>query len=250
MRMLDLFCGTKSVSNSFLSEGWDVFTVDFDPGHSPDLCIDILEFDVSMLPWKSDVVWASPDCRTWSVASCARHWTKDKKPKTDACVIGIELLNKTLDIIEKIDPTCWFIENPRGMMRKYARMEALTELRRTVTYCQYGDTRMKPTDIWSNCAGWHPRPMCHNGDPCHEPAPRGSNTGTQGLSNSIERARIPLDLCNEIVEACVTAIGVRERDITDDERDIIHDLFEDVDKRFGLGPLQKGILRKLSKEQS
>ena len=35
--------------------------------------------------------------------------------------------------------------------------------RYTVTYCQYGDNRMKPTDIWTN----HPEPkflpMCHNG---------------------------------------------------------------------------------------
>ena len=53
--------------------------------------------------------------------------------------------------------------------------------RYTVTYCQYGDNRMKPTDIWTN----HPcpkfKPPCKNGDPCHVSAPRGSQTGTQGL---------------------------------------------------------------------
>ena len=74
--------------------------------------------------------------------------------------------------------------------------------RYTVTYCQYGDTRMKPTDIWTN----HPDPKfktpCHNGDPCHEPAPRGSKTGTQGLKGSIDRSRIPNKLCEHIVEIC------------------------------------------------
>ena len=74
--------------------------------------------------------------------------------------------------------------------------------RYTVTYCQYGDTRMKPTDIWTN----HPnpcfKPMCHNGDKCHVPAPRGSATGTQGLKGSIERSRIPEELCNHIVKIC------------------------------------------------
>lgn len=44
--------------------------------------------------------------------------------------------------------------------------------------------------------------MCKNGDTCHEPAPRGSSTGTQGLENAEERGRIPEMLCNEIVGLC------------------------------------------------
>ena len=73
--------------------------------------------------------------------------------------------------------------------------------RHTVTYCQYGDTRMKPTDIWTNSKTWKPRPMCKNGAPCHEAAPRGSRTGTQGLKSNYERSKIPTDLCNEIIKA-------------------------------------------------
>ena len=61
---------------------------------------------------------------------------------------------------------------------------------------------MKPTDIWTN----HPDPKfkspCKNGDPCHEPAPRGSRTGTQGLKNKVTRAVIPEELCNHIVDIC------------------------------------------------
>jgi hypothetical protein len=61
---------------------------------------------------------------------------------------------------------------------------------------------MKPTDIWSN----HPNPRflppCHNGDPCHVAAPRGSRTGTQGLKNAMERSRIPEKLCEHIVDIC------------------------------------------------
>lgn len=72
----------------------------------------------------------------------------------------------------------------------------------TITYCQYGDKRMKPTDIWTN----HPNPKfkapCHFGDPCHEPAPRGSQTGTQGLKGSVERSVIPPLFCDHIVEIC------------------------------------------------
>lgn len=79
-------------------------------------------------------------------------------------------------------------------------MQGLT--RYTVTYCQYGCRYMKPTDIWTN----HPSPMfkppCHNGDPCHEPAPRGAKTGLQGTLGKKDRARIPDGLCEHIVDIC------------------------------------------------
>ena len=74
--------------------------------------------------------------------------------------------------------------------------------RYTVTYCQYGEKRMKPTDIWTN----HPNPMfkspCKNGDTCHEAAPRGARTGTQGLKGTKERSVIPPMLCEHVVKIC------------------------------------------------
>ena len=63
--------------------------------------------------------------------------------------------------------------------------------RYTVTYCQYGDTRQKPTDIFTNHPNPEFKPACKPGAPCHEAAPRGSRSGTQGLRNKVERARIP-----------------------------------------------------------
>ena len=41
--------------------------------------------------------------------------------------------------------------------------------------------------------------MCKNGMPCHESAPRGSQTGTQGLKNDFERSKVPEQLCKEIL---------------------------------------------------
>ncbi len=78
--------------------------------------------------------------------------------------------------------------------------------RYTVTYCQYGDKRMKPTDIWTNHPDPQFKPPRHNGDPCHESAPRGAKTGTQGIKGSKDRARIPYDLCRHIVKICEEAI--------------------------------------------
>lgn len=79
--------------------------------------------------------------------------------------------------------------------------------RYTITYCQYGDTRMKPTDIWTNHPNPNFLPPCKNGDKCHTPAPRGSKTGTQGLKGAKERSVIPEDLCIHIVEICEQGIN-------------------------------------------
>jgi hypothetical protein len=90
------------------------------------------------------------------------------------------------------------MENPRGKLRKLNVVDGLH--RNTVTYCQYGDTRMKPTDIWTNNLHWKPRPMFKNGMPCHVSSPRGSQTGTQGMKGNYERSKIPHELCIEILK--------------------------------------------------
>lgn len=59
---------------------------------------------------------------------------------------------------------------------------------------------MKPTDIWSNHPNPKFKPTCKNGAPCHEAAPRGSSTGTQGLKGSKIRSVIPEELCRHIAE--------------------------------------------------
>lgn len=202
MRLLELFSGTASISNVFKEKGYETYTIDSDFGFNPDLCIDILAFEISMLDgFQPDIVWASPPCQAFSVATIGRNWHKDYSPKTDKARQSIAIVLTTLDIITNIHPKLWFIENPVGMLRKLDFMRCVP--RKTVTYCQYGDMRMKPTDIWSNAYNlWHPRPMCKAGDSCHEPAPRGSKTGTQGLRDTISRSKIPYELCVEIMQAC------------------------------------------------
>ena len=199
MRILELFSGTASFSNIAKAEGHKVFTIDFDKKFNPDLCIDILEFDVSMLPLEfqtPDVIWASPPCTTFSVASISTHWKGGKNayiPKSEASKIGLKILEKTKEIIKELNPTFYIIENPRGVMRKFMPETN----RQTVTYCQYGDTRKKPTDLWTNFNFIGRR--CKNGDRCHVSAPRGSKTGTQGLKDAKERSIIPSKLCIEIL---------------------------------------------------
>lgn len=72
--------------------------------------------------------------------------------------------------------------------------------RYTVTYCQYGDIRQKPTGIFTNHPSPNFKPPCKRGATRHISAPAGSRTGTQGLKGSVERSRIPEELCNHIVD--------------------------------------------------
>lgn len=83
----------------------------------------------------------------------------------------------TIDIIQYVKPEYWFIENPRGMLRKLYILKKYPM--KTITYCSYGDMRMKPTDIWTNLE-WTPRAMCKRSERhlCHhKPYPRGSSDG-------------------------------------------------------------------------
>lgn len=206
MKILELFAGTASFSNA-ASDNDITFTSDYDTQFNTDYCVDIMEFDISKVPFSPDVIWASPPCETFSVASIGHHWTGGRGgyiPKTKECQMGIDRVLKTLSIIEQINPKYWFIENPRGVLRKMPFMK--NAHRYTVTYCQYGDTRMKPTDIWTNIPNLQFKPMCKNGAPCHISAPRGSRTGTQGIKTYKDRSRIPKELCQSIIEQLATNI--------------------------------------------
>jgi len=205
MKILELFAGSRSIGKAGEELGMEVFSSDINDFEGIHYVVDIREFDPKKLPFKPDVIWASPPCTSFSVASIGRHWNKEGNvitPKTDSAVLGQQLVLRTLEIIEELKPTYWFIENPRGMLRKMPFMESLP-IRHTITYCQYGDSRMKPTDIWTNNPQWTPRTACKNGMPCHISAPRGSATGTQGLKGNYERSKIPHDLCIEILKSTI-----------------------------------------------
>lgn len=204
MKTIELFSGTKSASKVAEGFGYAVFTVDNDSSLAPDLLCDISEIKVGQFPYVPDFLWASPPCQGFSVAVIGRNWNRDYTPKTESARLAMSLVQKTQEIIEELKPQFWVIENPRGMLRKLPLMtewiDKMGGVRHTVSYCQYGDTRQKPTDLWTNIPKemWTPRPMCSPGSKCHEAAPRGSRTGTQGLKGAKERGVIPPALFEEI----------------------------------------------------
>lgn len=215
MKVLELFAGTRSISKAFERKNAErereqhiTYSIEWDKGFEKiSLYADISKVTAEQiieLFGKPDVIWASPDCTTYSIAGISHHRKKSEngslEPVSDYAKFCDEVNKHVLQLIDELNPMFWFIENPRGGMRKMDFMKYLP--RYTVTYCQYGDKRMKPTDIWTN----HPcpkfKPPCKNGDPCHEAAPRGSKTGTQGLKGHIERSKIPDRLCDHVAEIC------------------------------------------------
>ena len=204
--VLDLFAGTGSSTQAFKDRGHRVVHVELDRQHSADLHADVLDLNAKDLialcgDQRPDYVWASPPCTSFSVASIGTHWgggLRAYQPKTEAARLGLRLVEHTLRLMREVAPAYWTMENPRGVLRKLPVVAGVA--RRTVTYCAYGDERMKPTDLWGgHPSTWTPRPMCKNRAPCHVAAPRGAKTGTQGRAGAVDRSRVPyelsLDLC-------------------------------------------------------
>ena len=154
-KLLDLFCGGKSVANVAEQMGFEVYTLDIDPRCKPDFRVDILEFDYRQFPpGLFDVIWASPDCRMFS---CARRSNIGRMVNGEICTqetldrdlnnIGLPLLRRTEEIIDYLKPKAYFIENPAtGKMKDYIENRYVT----TFDYCMFGFLYRKRTNIWSN----------------------------------------------------------------------------------------------------
>jgi hypothetical protein len=209
MKVLELFAGTRSIGKAFERKGHDVYSIEWDKDFEDiDWYEDIGKItaqDIIDKFGKPDVIWASPDCTSYSLAAISHHRVKETDgnlaPLTEYAKFCDEVNAHVIELINELNPKYFFIENPRGGLCNMRFMRGIPK--HLVTYCQYGDFRMKPTHIFTN----YPEPKfkhCKNGDKCHEAAPRGSRTGTQGIKGSKDRSRIPDALCDYIVELCET----------------------------------------------
>lgn len=81
LKVLELFAGTKSIGKAFEARGHDVYSIEWDKSFD---CIDLYEdimkvqaSDIIEKFGKPDVIWASPDCSTYSIAAISHHRVKE-----------------------------------------------------------------------------------------------------------------------------------------------------------------------------
>lgn len=226
LRCLDFFAGLGGWSAPFRERGHEVLTLDYDRRFAVDFCEDILTWDPASLPWRPDIVLASPDCTGFTVMNIGKNWTRPtddppNAPKTDSARMALRLVERTRELLAVLEPSFFVIENPVDKLR---RLPVVSDLeRQTVWYCHLGETNAKPTDLWG---GFPPSlglpPVCHArreghaADCCcadHAAAPRGSKTpgsvqGVQGKNADAIRSEIPFELA---LRVCLAA----ERDFAE-----------------------------------
>lgn len=167
-QFLELFSGSGHISKVAEACGYETFTVDIEPEFNPDYCIDILNVRRTVLPRNVDVLWASIPCTVYSTMSLAHHWERHKigdrdyyySPKTPQAIEALMILDRVIRLIKRIKPIYYFLENPRGALRHMSHL-SFVPYRHTVSYLDYGFDFYKPTDIWTNCNFFQPKP-CPN----------------------------------------------------------------------------------------
>lgn len=82
LKVLELFAGTRSIGRAFEERGHEVLSVDWDERFADiDLQMDVLELyadEVLEKLGKPDVMWASPDCTTYSIAAISHHRRREE----------------------------------------------------------------------------------------------------------------------------------------------------------------------------
>lgn len=205
MKMLELFAGTRTVTKAFEALGYETFSIELDKAH-PDIdwytsILDITAQDILDRFGKPDVIWASPPCTTFSPLGFRWHRRTvngEALPTSQDAVIGDMLMQHTRKLIEELNPTYFYIENPKSYLRNAGFFDGIPRF--TVTYCQYGERNMKPTDIWTNHPNPNFKPPCKYGAPCHTYATTGMRTGTQSVNSSKAKSKIPDLLAKHVAE--------------------------------------------------
>jgi site-specific DNA-cytosine methylase len=142
-RLLELFSGTKSVSNAVGSRFTEIVSIDILAKFNPSIVTDILKWDYKTYPTNYfDAIWASPPCVEYSkmkYVSC--------KPRN--LHLADQIVKRTIEIIEYFNPQRWYIENPQtGLLKDRPFMMGLPFI--DVDYCMYSDWGYKKkTRIWT-----------------------------------------------------------------------------------------------------
>ena len=143
----------------------------------------------------SDFIWASPVCTPWS------HACPLKIRQTSAMKKIGDLTRWTVDLIHKIKPQFWCIENPAGTAlhkMNYMNTKRMKGKLTECSQCMYGRPFQKNTSIWNNfkiklntctCVGPHKVKLGGN---------YGGTPGCRKWSKSVMKSMIPEKLVESI----------------------------------------------------
>jgi site-specific DNA-cytosine methylase len=144
MRLLELFCGTKSVSKAVGDQFSEVISLDIEPQFNPTICANILDWDYKVFPpGYFHTIWASPPCQEFSCLNNARP------EKTPNLALADALVQRAIEIIDYFNPERFFIENPQtGTLKDRPYMEGIPFV--DIDYCQFADWGYrKRTRFWT-----------------------------------------------------------------------------------------------------
>lgn len=199
---VELFAGSKHISQEAERRGFDVFNLDYNPKFGCSFSGDICNFHPSRsadLRGRSvAVLWASIPCTVYSILNLESHWDKVSVgyrqyyyvPKSKEAIQALRILYKTISIIRELNPVYYFLENPRGALRHFPQVK-LIPYRHTVSYADYGFEVYKPTDIFTNCPDFRPISV-------RSAMGRTFVGDIQRMNNAYERSLIPPGLITEV----------------------------------------------------
>ncbi len=215
-KSIELFAGSQSFSKVAKELGYETFTSDINALEGIDYVVDIMDFDVNQVPFIPNIIWASPDCSTFSCAAGRTHYdSKCLIPKTQKAQEALKQLEKTLEILFyflALNPKLkYYVENPVGRMQWVLQAGTLFGIIPrivTIDQCQYGREHQKRTHIFTNDMSWIPRKRCPGRPTCNhtenvksiKKGKRSSLGNFDGL-RYYQRAMIPKELILEILKS-------------------------------------------------
>jgi len=198
--MLDLFSGTGSVSTVARQLGFQVLTVDADVTRSPDVCVDVCQWNYKNGQYGTfDWIHMSPPCTEFSILK-----KNDERDLVKANEIAMAA-RRLLDHFRKLNRhLVYTVENPSTSLLQHQEAVRGLPVHET-SYCCYGMPYQKPTKIWSNL------PLSLRRCPAQCFWRRPQHPMSLQSSPSDMRIKIPGCLCLELAMEAAKKLGCMPR---------------------------------------
>ena len=200
---IELFCGSSGFTKVSRTLGIECLSVDI--RRRKGVCEPHLKLDINkvrssfFLNLKPFIMWIGLPCDIWSYASGGFHLDNNFNPKTDKAKNHLDLLIKTTQILQESKPDYWFIENPRGKLRKYPNLIDFVNQQNAVikecTLSSYGFPTTKPTNIITNFKELELKELDSFGRGAKNKGP-----GTFNNLTKVQRQKTPERLYQDIIE--------------------------------------------------